>query len=73
MKEQHIRCMECQHVRKYRKEVFCRHPNQKYIHEYFRNKRMKKMPAFLGFEYKKFPVMGSPAWCPFKMKEGEEK
>lgn len=72
MKEQYTRCMECQHCKIQGKSVFCRHQNQRYIHEYFRNKRMTKMPAFLGFTYKGFPIKKSPAWCPFKMKEGEK-
>lgn len=66
MKTDCTKCYECEHCKRLGKKVFCGHPNTAYIDEYFRSRRMTKMPGFLGFSYKGFPVKTSPAWCPLK-------
>ncbi|MCX4300521.1 MAG: hypothetical protein OSJ73_26590, partial [Lachnospiraceae bacterium] len=43
--------------------------NQGYIQDYFREKRMNKMPGFLGYgaRYSEaVPIKTAPAWCPEK-------
>ena len=47
----------------------CSHPDQRYIQDYFREKRMNKMPGFLGYgaRYSEaVPIKTAPAWCPEK-------
>ena len=47
----------------------CSHPDQGYIQDYFREKRMNKMPGFLGYgaRYSEaVPIKTAPAWCPEK-------
>lgn len=70
-----IKCSGCQHcsglrpIGNTRTSFTCRHPDQGYINNYFREKRMQKMPGFLGFGARysdAVPVKTAPAWCPKK-------
>ena len=76
-----IKCSGCQYcsglrpVGNTRTSFTCFHPNQDYIKDYFHEKRMQKMPGFLGFGAKysdAVPIKTAPAWCPEK-KAPEEK
>ena len=78
MNKEKIRCKDCEYckciggLRATRGEFFCEHPDYEYIDEYFRRKRMAKMPRFLGFGKpysKEVPIKTSPAWCPLKREE----
>lgn len=62
---------DCHQTRgSYRYSFWCKHPNQKYIHNYFKEKRMVKMAGFLGFgksiAENVLPIKTAPAWCPYK-------
>lgn len=66
------KCQLCQHCKclqktgNIRKKYYCRHPNQKYIEDYFKEHNIQKMPGFLGFaKFNDFPVKNTPKWCPF--------
>ena len=74
-KKQTIKCSECEHchglrpVGNTRTNFFCKHQDQRYIHDYFSTNRMKKMPGFLGYgsvNSDTAPLKTSPAWCPMK-------
>lgn len=55
-----------------RKGFFCNHPEQDYILNYFREKSIQKMPAFIGFGERFSDVPGNkttPKWCPKKRAE----
>ena len=51
--KQTIKCSACQHCSGFRSlgntrtSFTCRHPDQRYIENYFHKKRMQKMPGFL--------------------------
>lgn len=74
MSKQIIRCLDCEFCEGYRKlgntrrEFFCKHLDQKYIHDYFEEHRMKSMAGFLGFGKMEVPLKASPVWCPRKKK-----
>ena len=79
--KQTIKCSACQHCSGFRSlgntrtSFTCRHPDQRYIENYFHKKRMQKMLGFLryGARYSDtVPVKTSPAWCP-KKKPPKEK
>lgn len=61
-------CMHCKSVQKYGNKnalLFCNHPNQEFIQDYFKENKLKKMAGFLGFwSYSTFPIKKSPKWCP---------
>ena len=70
-----IKCSGCQHcsglrpVGNTRTSFTCSHPDHGYINDYFREKRMQKMPGFLGFGARysdAVPIKTAPAWCPEK-------
>ncbi len=70
-----IKCSGCQHcsglrpIGNTRTSFTCSHPDQGYINNYFREKRVQKMPGFLGFGARysdAVPVKTAPAWCPEK-------
>lgn len=70
-----IRCADCEHCKRYRRvgnarsQFTCEHPNQRYIADYFRTHKMKKMEGVIGFGAKyseEVPIKTSPAWCPKK-------
>ncbi len=74
-KKEIIKCSDCQHcsglrpIGNTRTSFTCSHPDQGYINNYFREKRMQKMPGFLGFGARysdAVPVKTAPAWCPEK-------
>ena len=74
-KKEIIKCSGCQHcsglrpIGNTRTSFTCSHPDQSYINNYFREKRMQKMPGFLGFGARysdAVPVKTAPAWCPEK-------
>ena len=74
-KKEIIKCSGCQHcsglrpIGNTRTSFTCSHPDQGYINNYFREKRMQKMPGFLGFGARysdAVPVKTAPAWCPKK-------
>lgn len=63
-------CDKCEYCTGYRcdtrKAFHCKHPNQDYIIKYFEEKRIKKMPAFIGFGEKFTDVpknKTTPKWC----------
>ena len=73
--KQTIKCSECNHCSGLRRpgntstSFTCSHPDQGYIQNYLREKRMNKMPGFLGYgaRYSEaVPIKTSPAWCPEK-------
>ncbi len=76
-----VRCKDCEYCEEFRKagntrsEFRCNHPDQRYIATYFKEKRISKMPGFLGFgksHSSEVSVKTSPAWCPKKsLKEKE--
>lgn len=74
-KKNTIKCSGCQHCSGLRKvgntrtRFTCSHPDQGYIKDYFYEKRMHKMPGFLGFGARysdAVPIKTAPAWCPEK-------
>lgn len=76
-----IKCSGCQHCSGLRKvgntrtRFTCSHPDQGYIQNYFHEKRMQKMPGFLGYGARysdAVSIKTAPAWCPEK-KSPEEK
>ena len=80
-KKNTIKCSGCQHcsglrpVGNTRTSFSCSHPDQGYILDYFREKRIQKMPGFLGYGARysdAVPIKTAPAWCPEK-KAPEEK
>ena len=80
-KKEAIKCSGCQHcsglrpVGNTRTSFSCSHPDQGYILDYFREKRIQKMPGFLGYGARysdAVPIKTAPAWCP-KKKASEEK
>ena len=80
MKEK-IKCKDCEYCQAYRSlsstrnGFYCKHPNHAYIFDYFQKRRMCKAPGFLGFGKpysEEIPIKTSPAWCPYKNKEGDK-
>lgn len=80
-KKETIKCSGCQHCSRFRPvgntrtEFTCKHPDHKYIENYFSKKDIHKMPGFLGFGARysdTVPIKTAPAWCPRK-KVSEEK
>lgn len=74
-KKEPIKCSDCEHCSGYRRfgntrtNFSCKHPDQRYIHDYFMKNGIKKMPGFLGFGAVRsdtVPLKTSPAWCPKK-------
>ena len=74
-KKENIKCSGCRHcsglrrVGNTRTSFTCSHPDQDYIQNYFTEKRMQKMPGFLGYgaRYSEaVPIKTAPAWCPEK-------
>ena len=74
-KKDTIKCSSCQHCSGFRPygntrtSFTCSHPDQGYIQNYFHEKRMSKMPGFLGFGARysdAVPIKTAPAWCPKK-------
>lgn len=74
-KKQPIKCSDCEHCSGYRRigntrtHFFCKHPDQRYINDYFMQKGIRKMLGFLGFgavHSDTVPLKTSPAWCPKK-------
>lgn len=67
-----IYCKCYQTPNAYRYYFWCEHPNQKYIQDYFKKKRMVKSAGFLGFgksiAENTLPIKKAPAWCPYKKK-----
>lgn len=70
-----IKCSDCQHCSSFRRfgntraSFTCSHPDHGYILNYFHEKRMHKMPGFLGYGTKysdAVPIKTAPAWCPEK-------
>lgn len=73
--KRNIKCSECEYCRSHlpigntRREFGCLHPDQEYIIEYFKKKKIHKMSGFLGFGARnsdQAPIRTSPAWCPKK-------
>lgn len=65
------KCINCKYCRSYlhsvRKSFICNHPNYEYIHEYYREHKIKSMPGFIGFGDKFADVPKrklTPKWCP---------
>ena len=56
-------------IEKRRMAYHCRHNDQKYIEDFFRDKKILKMPGFIGFSKPdgSFPVKNTPKWCPKKV------
>lgn len=73
--KQTIKCSECGYcsglrpVGNTRTEFTCTHPDRDYLKNYFHEKRINKMLAFIGFgaRYSNVvPIKTAPAWCPKK-------
>lgn len=73
--KKNIKCSECDYCKGHlprgntRMEFGCLHPDQDYIIEYFKKKKIHKMSGFLGFGVRnsdQVPIRTSPAWCPKK-------
>ncbi len=80
-KKASIRCSGCRHCNGFRPfgntrtSFTCAHPDQNYIHDYFIQKGMHKMPGFLGFGARysdAVPIKTAPAWCPEKKTSAEK-
>lgn len=72
-------CVTCEYCEGYlgktRRSFHCKHPNQKYIIDYFNNKKIKSMPAFIGYgeNFSRIPKNKiTPRWCPKKCSNDEE-
>lgn len=69
-----IRCKVCEYCYELKKTgntksaFYCNHPNQRYIEDYFKKKRMVKAPGFLNYGNvgETVPIKTSPKWCPRK-------
>lgn len=66
-------CDRCDHCVGYRantrKGFHCKHPNQRYIYDFFDKNNIKKMPGFIGFgeNFADVPKnKATPKWCPKK-------
>lgn len=66
-------CDKCEYCNGYlldtRREFHCKHPNQEYIINYFREKKIKKMEGFIGYseKFSDVPInKTTPKWCPKK-------
>lgn len=57
-----------------RRVYHCRHIDQKYIENYFREKGILKMPGCIGFSKPdgSFPVKNTPKWCPKRRQNRNE-
>lgn len=78
-----MNCKDCKYCHGYlvsyatgiceRHRYECTHPDQDYIKDYFKKKRMVKESGFICFSSSKTPcvpsIKTSPAWCPFKRKD----
>lgn len=73
--KQTIKCSECGYcsglrpVGNTRTEFTCTHPDRDYLKNYFHEKRINKMLAFIGFGARYsdvVPIKTAPAWCPKK-------
>lgn len=75
-----VKCEECQYKEEYRKfgnsrsEVMCRHPDGKYIYQYFKEHGIRKYEGFIGYVNSKgiFPIKKAPAWCPLNAERIKE-
>ena len=74
-KKQSVKCSECDYCSGFRPlgntrtEFTCIHSDQDYIKNYFHEKRIQKMPGFIGFGARysdAVPIKTAPAWCPEK-------
>lgn len=55
-----------------RKGFHCKHPNQNHINDYFKEKKIQKMPGFIGFgeNFADVPKnKTTPKWCPKKAEQ----
>lgn len=72
------RCQTCPYQKGYRKpgnsrtSYHCKHPDERYIRDYFNEHKIKKMPGFLGFGHGQLPLKRTVKWCPLE-KEGDQK
>lgn len=64
-------CNECQWIKaKYhdsRISFYCKHPNNKYIQDFYEEHKLKSFPGFIGFSeaYVTKPKRKTtPKWCP---------
>ena len=73
--KQTIKCSECGYcsgfrpVGNTRTEFTCTHPDRDYLKNYFHEKRINKMLAFIGFGARYsdvVPIKTAPSWCPKK-------
>ena len=68
------KCQTCPHLSSSRKpgntrtEYRCKHPDQKYIEDYFEKNKIKKMPGFLGYGHGQLPLRRTVKWCPMEKK-----
>ena len=80
-KKQSVKCSECGYCSGFRPqsvtntlgntrtEFTCIHPDQDYTKNYFHEKRLQKMPGFIGFGARYSDavlIKTAPAWCPEK-------
>lgn len=71
-------CINCKYSQAYRKpgnsryEYRCKHPDQKYIIDYFEEHKIQKLQGFLGFAKPgEFPVKTAPKWCPMRKEQNQ--
>lgn len=66
-------CYECDFCKDNRRAgntrgaYYCKHPNQSYIIDFFKQHKINKMPGFIGFgqKYENYPSnKTTPKWCP---------
>ena len=75
-----MKCKDCPHLVMQRKitsaryDCLCKHPNQDYIYEYFKENNIRKYQGFLCYSkpnIKEPTIKTAPKWCP--LKESEER
>ena len=72
-------CKECPYMKELHgrfgvtKQIWCNHLDQDHIRSYFEEHLIKKAVGFIGFTNSegKFPIKGSPKWCPLKRSDTE--
>lgn len=79
MSKEAIRCSECEYCKEApsgthssRGSFYCKHPNQKFIKNYYKENRISRMVGFIdyGKPYGHAPKLKTaPRWCPLKKED----